>query len=92
MLPARTASALSDQGFDDQLLARIEQRIVEGEMRVTRIVTIIDQLAHSGHDPRHTEDLLHRFEEVLEVWMARRKAIMLAMPDRIEDKPDCTQS
>lgn len=61
-------------------------------MRVTRIATVVDQLARDGHDPRQAKAFLHRFEEVLKVWMARRESIMLAMPDRVQGKPDCTQS
>lgn len=76
MLLSEAARRFEEPGLDDPLLARIEQCIVDGELRITRLVAIIDQLASHGHDTSQAEDLLCRFGDVLEMWMARRRAVM----------------
>ncbi len=80
MLLGGTARSFGEPSPDDPL-ARIEQRIVNGEVRITRLIAIIDRLAINGRDTSEAEDLLRGFERVIEVWMARRRAVMRSIPD-----------
>lgn len=81
MLPGGIARRFGQARPDDQPLARIEQCIVDGEVRITRLAAVIDRLASNGHDTSQAEDLLCRFEDVLEMWIVRRRSVMRAIPN-----------
>lgn len=61
--------------FEDERLAHAEQQIVAGECRMTRLSSLIEQLAQNGGDTARAEALLHRFADILDAWQSRRVLI-----------------
>lgn len=47
---------------------RIDQLIVEGEGRVSRLTILIAELTERGHDASRAEDLVRHFEELIVSW------------------------
>lgn len=73
MIPPQRLQAGEDGG-----LARIEQRIVEGEGRIARLSALVGQLALRGADTTPAEELLRTFEDVLSGWNRQREAMLRA--------------
>lgn len=77
---ARNLAGLGQRGLElasqAERLARIEQKIVEGEGRITRLLGHIERCELAGHDTRQTNALLQSFQDVLAVWTRERATIL----------------
>lgn len=59
-------------------LQRMEQIIVEGEMRISRLHLLVAGRASEGHDTYELEAMLRRFEEMLGSWNRYRLRVAAA--------------
>ena len=62
-------------------IARIQERIVEADLRISAQITRIERMVETGQDAREARNLLRRLEALMEQWHVRRKIILDAIAD-----------
>jgi hypothetical protein len=65
--------------YCQQDIARIEERIVEADLRVSALIDRIERMIEKGCDATEAKDLLRQLESILEQWHVRRKIILDAI-------------
>ncbi len=66
-------SAMPDR---QETLARIQERIVEGDLRVYEQIARIERLIEQGYDATEAKELLRQLEQILDQWHVRRRLIL----------------
>jgi hypothetical protein len=61
--------------FERATLVRADRDIAEGEARIARQFTLINQLRGDGHDTAKAEQMLLLLEQTLTTWIAHRELI-----------------
>ena len=56
---------------------RLGQLIVETEVRITRLTSLIVELTERGQDPSRAEDLVRQFQELIDTWLEWRLELRL---------------
>ena len=62
-------------------IARIQERIVEADLRISAQITRIERMVETGQDAREARNLLRRLEALMEQWHVRRKILLDAIAD-----------
>ena len=57
-------------------LARIQELIVEGDLRVSAQLTRIEQMIEQGRDTTEAKRLLETLEQILDGWHIHRRLIL----------------
>jgi hypothetical protein len=63
-------------GKEREDLAKAERHIIEGELRVTEQICLIDDMARRGENTKTAEALLGTMKEMLNEWQAHRRLIL----------------
>jgi hypothetical protein len=59
--------------------ARIQQQIVEGDLRMSAQIARIEWMIEKDYDPAEARKLLRHMEAILDLWRIRRQLILDAL-------------
>ena len=88
---ARACDLRHDRGamlHTPQDIARIQGRIVEGDLRVSEQIARIERMIEKDYDVAEAKELLRQLETILDQWYVRRQLILDSL-NRDEDCPNC---
>ncbi|WP_133239269.1 hypothetical protein [Microvirga sp. KLBC 81] len=57
-------------------IARVQERIVEADLRVSAQIARIERMIEKGHDVTEAKDLLRKLELILDQWHVRRRLML----------------
>ncbi|WP_262271197.1 hypothetical protein [Microvirga yunnanensis] len=60
-------------------IARIQECIVEGDLRISAQIARIERMVEKGRDTTEARDLLGQLEALVEQWHVRRRIILDAI-------------
>ena len=63
-------------------IARIQQPIVEGDLRMSAQIARIKSMIKKDYDPTEANKLLRHMEAILDLWRVRRQLILDAVARR----------
>jgi hypothetical protein len=65
-------------------LATINRDIANGEMRISRMIVLIEEMAKAGHDTTGVQKMLLIMQETLAKWYVHRDQILQAIEQENE--------
>jgi hypothetical protein len=63
-------------------IARIQERIVEADLRMSAQLARIEQMIEKGYDVTKAKELLRQMATILDQWHVRRRLILDALAQR----------
>ena len=60
-------------------IAKIQQQIVEGDLRMSAQIARIEWMIEKDYDPTEAKKLLRHMEAILDLWRIRRQLILDAL-------------
>ena len=63
-------------------IAKVQECIVEADLRVSAQIDRIERMVEKGHDVTEARDLLRQMEALLDQWHVRRQIILSALARR----------